>query len=192
MAKIPFGWLPGSWGLSGKTRKIAEAEYYYTGYDLDVELAKINHANPDDLKHALLDIDKKYKKIDEYEYDQALAKLDNTDDTKQQIALLDVELKHEKITAVEHEKQRANLLKEPWVSMPKISWDPVNKNKTYFELDYNDHFIKYLRDNNYSGTDDDVLNKWLNDVCISVIEDINEGDASIATPSRRSDNQEQQ
>ena len=192
MAKLPFWLLPGSWGLAGKTRKIAEAEYYFTGYDLDVELAKINYNQPDNLKRALLDIDKAHKKIDEYNYDQAVAKLENTDDIKQQIALLDVELKHEKITNVEYEKQHANLLKEPWVSMPTINWDPINKNKTYFELDYNDYFIKYLRENNYSGTDDEVLNRWLNDVCISVIEDINDGDATIATPTRRSDNQGQQ
>lgn len=187
MAKLPFWLFPGSWGLAGKTRQIAEAEYYFTGYDLEVELAKINHANPDMLKKSLLDIDKKYEKISEYEYDQAVAKIENTDRAKQEVALLDVELKHEKITAVEHEKQRANILKEPWVSMPKISWDPINKSKTFFELDYNDYFIKYLRDNNYSGSDDEVLNRWLNDICISVIEEINDGDATIATPTRRSD-----
>ena len=50
MAKLPFWIFPGSWGLSGKTRKIAEAEYYFTGYELDIELAKINHDNPDDLE----------------------------------------------------------------------------------------------------------------------------------------------
>lgn len=192
MAKLPFWLFPGSWGLAGKTRKIAEAEYYFSGYELETELAKINHDRLDILQKALLEIEKKYNKISEYEYDQYVAKLENNDDTKQKVALLDVELKHEKISETEHEKQRANLLKEPWVSMPKINWDPINKNKTYFELDYNDYFIKYLRDNNYSGSDDEVLNRWLNDICISVIEDINDGDASIATPSRRSDQTDEQ
>ena len=28
MSKIPFGWLPASWGLKGKSRELAEAEYY--------------------------------------------------------------------------------------------------------------------------------------------------------------------
>lgn len=190
MAKLPFWVFPGSWGLVGKTRKIAEAEYYYTGYELELELAKINNNHPDDLRRALLDIDKKYKKIDEYDYDQAIASLANNDDTKQKLALLDVELKHEKVTQTVYEKERANILKEPWVSMPKISWDPVNRNKTFFELDYNDYFIQYLRDNSYVGTDDEVLNKWLNDICISVIEEINDLEVSMITPSRRSNDQD--
>ena len=131
MAKLPFWLLPGSWGLAGKTRKIAEAEYYYTGYDLEVELAKINNDDPVKLKRALIDIDKSHDKISEYEYDQEVAKLDHTDEIKQKLAIVSVELKHEKISKTEHEKQTASILGEPWVSMPKISWDPLNKNKTF-------------------------------------------------------------
>jgi hypothetical protein len=185
--KIPFGLLPGSWGLTGKTRKIAEAEYYYTGYQLELELALIHNETDLAKAKALLEIDKKYNKVSEYEYDQRLAKLDNTDETKQKVALLDIDLKHGKITQLEHEKKRADLLQEPWISMPKISWDPINKQKTFFELDYNDHFIKYLRDNEYTGSDDEILNHWLNDICISVIEEINGVDVSMATPTRRGD-----
>ena len=59
--KIPFGLLPGSWGLTGKTRKIAEAEYYYSGYQLEVELALINNENDFDKSKAILEIDKKSK-----------------------------------------------------------------------------------------------------------------------------------
>ena len=29
--KVPFSMMPASWGLKGKTRAIAEAEYYYVG-----------------------------------------------------------------------------------------------------------------------------------------------------------------
>lgn len=39
--KIPFSWMPGSWGLRGKTRAIAEAEYYYQGEDLEKRLDEI-------------------------------------------------------------------------------------------------------------------------------------------------------
>lgn len=189
MTKIPFWMLPGSWGLVGKTRKIAEAEYYLSGYELEVELARINNNNPDNLKRAILDIDKSYNKISEYEYDQEIAKLEHSnDDIKQKVALADVELKHEKISKTEHEKQVASIKGDPWVSMPKISWDPLNKSKTFFELDYNEHFIKYLKDNGYTGNEDEIMNQWLNDVCISVIEEINGVDATLATPSRRERN----
>lgn len=186
MAKIPFWLLPGSWGLVGKTRKIAEAEYYFSGYDLETKLAKINNDEPDKLKRALLDIDLAHKKISEYDYDQEIAKLEhNNDDVKQKLALADVELKHEKISKTEHEKQIASIQGEPWVSMPKISWDPLNKSKTFFELDYNEHFIKYLKDNGYTGSEDEIMNQWLNDVCISVIEEINGIDPALVVPSRR-------
>lgn len=192
MAKLPFWMLPGSWGLVGKTRKIAEAEYYLSGYELEIELARINNNDPNKLKRELLDIDRSHDKISEYEYDQEVAKLDHADEIKQKLAIVDVDLKHEKISKTEHEKQTASILGEPWVSMPKISWDPLNKNKTFFELDYNEHFIKYLKDNGYNGTEDEIMNQWLNDVCISVIEEINDIDVSLATPSRRERNNTEQ
>ena len=42
MAKLPFRMMPGSWGLKGKTRAIAEAEYYYQGEELTKKLAEID------------------------------------------------------------------------------------------------------------------------------------------------------
>ena len=38
---IPFGWLPGHWGLKGKTKERARAEYELEGYDLEIALAVI-------------------------------------------------------------------------------------------------------------------------------------------------------
>ena len=63
---LPFGWMPGHWGLKGTTRRIAEAEYYFTGYDLDIRLAEIeysSHLQSQKLALAKLDIDLKYQKI---------------------------------------------------------------------------------------------------------------------------------
>ena len=186
MAKIPFGLLPGSWGISGKTRKIAEAEYYYSGYELDKELAKINC--DDDitkLQQLLLDVELKHKKIDQYTYDKNSVECLTLGSSEKDIKLLDVDLKHEKITQLEYDKKKADILKEPWVSMPTIKWDPNNDGKTYFEIDYNDYFLPFLKENGYVGNEDDIINKWLNDVCISVLEDINGIDADMATPTRR-------
>ena len=56
--------------------------------------------------------------------------------------------------------------------MPKISWDPVDPSKTYFELDYNEQFVIYLQENGYHGSEEDVINKWLNDVCYSILDDM--------------------
>ena len=53
--KVPFGMMPASWGLKGKTRAIAEAEYYYEGNELEEILATLN---------ADTDIDKEVAKLD--------------------------------------------------------------------------------------------------------------------------------
>ena len=39
--KLPFSMMPASWGLNGKSRLRAEAEYYYAGEDLEKKLAVI-------------------------------------------------------------------------------------------------------------------------------------------------------
>jgi hypothetical protein len=43
--KLPFGWMPGHWGLKGKTRLRAQAEYELSGMELDLRLAEIDHAD---------------------------------------------------------------------------------------------------------------------------------------------------
>ena len=38
------------------------------------------------------------------------------------------------------------------------------------ELDWNDHFVKFLHENGYTGENDEaVVNKWFNDVCRTVL-----------------------
>lgn len=79
--KIPFGWLPGSWGLKGDTRKIAEAEYYLNGLELDDTLVDIKYK--DDTKAltiAKLKNQKKHKKINDTEYNNQYSVLTLTGD----------------------------------------------------------------------------------------------------------------
>ena len=217
---IPFGFWPGSWGLKGKTREIAQAEYELSGYDLAVKLAEINnredevslnktllainlnHGKIDDYNYDLgiinlttipdslewkqkkLELDFKYKKIDEYSYDKSIAELIESEKDRN-IAIVDVEFKHQKISENEYEKRRADILEEPWIAMPKIAWDPQDSSKTYFELDYNEAFVRYLRENGYQGTDDDCINRWLNDICYSVLEDLNQPEPELVTTIRK-------
>lgn len=170
---IPFGLLPASWGLGGKTRQMAEAEYYYDGYDLEVELALINHENSDEYNKALIAIDLKHNRIDQLEADRKLVKLQHADGSVElEIALLGVSLKHELISQIDYDKKRADLLEEPFMAMPKISWDPIDPSKTYFELDYNEYFVRYLEQNGYVGAEEEIINRWLNDVCLSVLDDV--------------------
>jgi len=219
---IPFGFWPGSWGLKGKTREIARAEYELEQRDLEEKLLEINYGDdldtlalkkldlrlkfseidqyyydcavvkltepdPEKQEIAMLDINLKHNKISQYDYDMKLVTLTKTDETQQALALLDADFKHEKITQLEYDRKRADILKEPWVSMPVINWDPAVSSRTYFQLDYNDYFYKHLLANGYDGDEDDVINKWLNDVCISITEEINGMEADLITPSRRAD-----
>lgn len=99
--KIPFGMMPASWGLSGNTRKIAEAEYYYEGKDLELKLAEIN--SDDDVSTELrkLEIHLKHGDMTKAEYQQKTASVKkepwvdvknvdvNTEDPKQGFMELD-------------------------------------------------------------------------------------------------------
>lgn len=172
--KIPFNWLPASWGLRGKSRQIAEAEYYLEGYELDCELARINHADDTQkLATALVQIDLAHGKIDQYAADIKVAEIEHAKDAAAlDLAKLNIELKHNKVSPQEHERKQADLLGEPYMAMPKISWDPADPSKTFFELDYNNHFVEYLRANGYVGSDDDIINRWLNDVCSSILSEM--------------------
>jgi hypothetical protein len=169
--KIPFNYLPASWGLKGKSRKIAEAEYYLSGIDLELKLIDINEENEIEKQLKTLVVKRKYEKITEYDFDIETTKLKFTGDDLV-LALLDIEYKHHKIEKQAYEKQSATIRKEPWVSMPDISWNPQDPSQSYFELDYNDEFVSFLKNHGYNGlTDEMVVEKWLNDVCRSVAED---------------------
>ena len=49
---------------------------------------------------------------------------------------------------------------EPWVEIRGSTVDPVKG--IQIELDWNDAFIQYLKDNNFTGRDDEtIVQKWL-------------------------------
>ena len=72
---FPFSWLPASWGLKGKTRKIAEIEYYY--YEGEEKDRLINSLEEDNFRRNIkdLEIDLKYEKITELEFEKKTATL---------------------------------------------------------------------------------------------------------------------
>lgn len=70
---IPFSFMPASWGLKGKSRERAEAEYYYEGEDLEYKLLEIDATNDDDLKLKKLELDLNKEKITESQYNKNVA-----------------------------------------------------------------------------------------------------------------------
>jgi len=78
----------------------------------------------------------------------------------------------EEITKVNNkwDKEEATKREEPWVSVIDVGVNPEDVSQGYFELDWNDEFVKMLSANGISGTsDDDVVNKWFNGICRSVL-----------------------
>jgi hypothetical protein len=71
--KLPFWMLPASWGLKGKTRSIAEAEYYFEGKELEETLAEINADTPEDKEISVLAVKLKHEEISQDAYDKAVA-----------------------------------------------------------------------------------------------------------------------
>lgn len=110
MPLIPFGWLPGHWGLKGNTRAIAKAEYELEGYDLEVELATLKATRIDGLNIALADIDLKYGKISEYERDMKVAAI-KEDLLPDQISeqTLAIDLKYGKLGKYDYDKKIISL-----------------------------------------------------------------------------------
>ena len=68
--KLPFSMMPASWGLKGKSRAIAEAEYYYEGDELEKVLAALDADTPEDKSLAELEVDYKNGKIGISEYEK--------------------------------------------------------------------------------------------------------------------------
>jgi hypothetical protein len=107
---IPFWLWPGSWGLRGRTRKMAEIEYYHEGEDRDRRLAMLDHeGNPEALAVKLIDLDLKYGKLTPYEHDRKLAELRNVNEHDRKLALLTVDLQYGRIDLYEYERQAAML-----------------------------------------------------------------------------------
>lgn len=73
MKKLPFWMLPASWGLKGKTRAIAEAEYLYEGKELEEKLAEINAETPEEKEIAKLAVKLKHEEISQDAFDKAVA-----------------------------------------------------------------------------------------------------------------------
>lgn len=74
---IPFRLMPASWGLSGKSREIAEAEYYYTGVDLEKRLAEIHAESSESAELEKLNIELKHQLITQQQYNRNKADLLN-------------------------------------------------------------------------------------------------------------------
>lgn len=167
---IPFHFWPYSWGMKGKTREIAEAEYYLTGYELDKKLLGIHRdiGNEDDYKRKLYDLKLKYNVITRDEYNRLLIGLIK-DEKQKELAEIELDLRDGKVTQIEYEKKCATLKKEPWVSILAVDFTMKSSQEGSFELDWNEFFIEKLKKEGYAAVSDDlIVNQWFLEVCRNV------------------------
>jgi hypothetical protein len=77
---IPFSWWPANWGMTGKRREIALAEYHWDGEDLAYKLLEINHDDKESKEYRLdkLKLDYRYHKVGEFDYGLGLIENDPT------------------------------------------------------------------------------------------------------------------
>ena len=71
--KLPFSMMPASWGLKGKSRLVAEAEYYYEGIDLEKRLAEID--DPDNADVVKFEIELREGVLTEQHFNKHKAEL---------------------------------------------------------------------------------------------------------------------
>jgi hypothetical protein len=170
MFKLKFGLLPGHWGLAGKTREIAKAEYELTGYDLELKLLTLrqDELDIDDYKRKMADLELKYDRITEGHYHRCLADLIK-DPIQKASAILELDHREGKIKDIDYSKQLATLKGEPWVTILSMDFNYKNSLEGSFELDWNEFFVKKLEDEGYAGpTPDNVVNQWFMEVCRNV------------------------
>jgi len=72
---LPFGWAPAHWGITGKLREVAQAEYELSGEDLERRKIEINIGDRTDseVEIAGVKLNYKYHKIDKVEQEKQIA-----------------------------------------------------------------------------------------------------------------------
>jgi hypothetical protein len=66
-------------------------------------------------------------------------------------------------------KELATEKKEPWVAVLTTQVNKDNIRNGFFELDWNEYFIRELRLNGYQGeSEEEIVDKWFTELCKNV------------------------
>ena len=167
---LPFGIHPYAWGLTGKARDKAKAEYELTGYELQKQLLDLDKDLYTDKEYTskYADLQFKYDKITKLEHLRVLANIIENEEQKT-LALLELDYKEHKLTEQQYQKQLATINKEPWVTVVNMDFGGDKSLEGSFELDWNEYFVKNLESDGYLGpTPDHIVNQWFMTVCKNV------------------------
>jgi hypothetical protein len=120
-----------------------------------------------DRDRAMLEVKHSLGKVDDYDYALKLAALDYPEGKERDRIILDIKFKAGKVDEHEFEKEIATLDESPWVRVVDSGFDPEQgPTGVYFEFDWNEYMILYLRMNGYSGpTEASIIDSWFTDLC---------------------------
>ena len=175
---IPFGMTSNGLLLRGNNRKIAEIEYYYKGEDKDRRILEVEYPKDSSLfELKSLELDERYgHDINNYDYE--LRKLNNSYEFKEKSFIYDLEknqlnFKYHKITKNEYDKNEATLTNKPWIAVSTELKEEEGSDGMYFTFDWNDQFIKFLKNNGYNDgmyvgmTDEELIEVYTKEMFMS-------------------------
>ena len=78
-------------------------------------------------------------------------------------------------------KAEATKKKQPYVAVLNVEMKKDNPRNGFFELDWNEYFVRDLRLNGYQGdTEEEIVDAWFKELCGNIARD--EGMASTENP----------
>jgi len=91
------------------------------------------------------------------------------DENGKNLAHLEIDKKFNRVTESEYEKKKATFNSEPYITVVKVHMNPEKPSDGYFELDWNEVFVKQLVESGYiAETQERVVNLWFDEVCANV------------------------
>lgn len=139
MSKLPHWLFPSFWGLSGKTKEKAIAEYYLSGEELDMKLLDIEfEPETKEYKERKLILLKKYNKINDLDFDLDMLNLNhyNQETKEYRAARLKILLEHKNIGQEEYEFGMLDLLDTNTDNFKRLTLDTKLKYKVITEQEY--------------------------------------------------------
>lgn len=135
-------------------------------YDYKVGLAKLQFPIGIEQDLAILSIDHAFGKLSDYDYRVKFAEAEQ-EGKDLQLVILDIKKEFNKISEDDYAKEKATINEEPWIKIIDSGFDPeLGPNGVYFEFDWNEYMILYLRNNGYSGISDTaIIDMWFSDLC---------------------------
>ena len=174
-----------------RNQEISEIQFYMKLQELDAQMY-VNQV-PDNIDYEITkykqqtSLTKKFNS-GEITKDEFVSKIKDVDiakwrqyATEIEIKEFDLELQHKSndITENEYYRELATLHKRPYVNITNIEMDSKGVGTHSIEFDWNEYFIRNLKENGFTGnTDEELVDKWFVTVSTAIA---SESEAVIVT-----------